>query len=552
MPLTNPWIKYVDRSYQQIKESVLLKMGTLVPEITDHTESNPYVKMLDIWSGISEMLGYYIDNGSREAHLLNARLYTSGIHIADAYDYRVHAYLPATGNVTFTLNTISVVDIIIPIDTLVETIDGIEYRTTTNIIILAGDLSGEVAVIQRELVANSVIGTSSGASAQGFTINDTVVDGSCVVTINSVVWQSKTTLGYSTNQDTHYVQSINKNKLPVLKFGDGNLGLIPPNGQTIEVSYYKTLGTGGNSGLGTLIVLPSPPTLPNGVTLSVSNNIEQMVNGRGFETLAELKYNIPKSNRTLDRAVTDQDHIDIAELAPGVAKAGHSYECATYIEIYIVPDGGGLANSTLLSTVQVWMDERKIFGRQISIKSAGEIHIQLEIDINTKPQYLNSQAVVNTKANLAYFLSFESQVIGGTVFIGDLYEVIENTLEVQNSTIIKMKPVPYARPLDATNQLLNWVVEILPSSVGNIKWKIKFISTDTFELHKNDGLYNVYSTNVLVNAGEVSFTILSDYTLTDEWEFYSYPYFGNSIQLQESSIPVSEITDIIINATGGL
>jgi len=56
--LTQSWVKYIDRSYQQIKQNTITNMQAKVPEITDHTEGNIFVKMISIWSGISEMLGY--------------------------------------------------------------------------------------------------------------------------------------------------------------------------------------------------------------------------------------------------------------------------------------------------------------------------------------------------------------------------------------------------------------------------------------------------------------------------------------------------------------
>lgn len=37
-------------------------MQTKVPEITDHTESNLFVKIISIWAALVELLHYYIDN----------------------------------------------------------------------------------------------------------------------------------------------------------------------------------------------------------------------------------------------------------------------------------------------------------------------------------------------------------------------------------------------------------------------------------------------------------------------------------------------------------
>ena len=127
MALDNKWIRYIDRTYQQIKDRVLTDMQVLVPEITDHTESNPYVNMLSIWAGIAEMLGYYIDNAAREAHLSQARLYWSGVKIANAYDYRIHSHLASSADLTFRLNKMAVSDIQIPANTEVQNEAGVRF-----------------------------------------------------------------------------------------------------------------------------------------------------------------------------------------------------------------------------------------------------------------------------------------------------------------------------------------------------------------------------------------------------------------------------------------
>lgn len=75
--LMNIWVSYLDRSYQQIKDRVLVKMASRVPEITDRTETNIFVRMISIWAGFVEQLNYYIDNWGRESFVSTARLYAN-------------------------------------------------------------------------------------------------------------------------------------------------------------------------------------------------------------------------------------------------------------------------------------------------------------------------------------------------------------------------------------------------------------------------------------------------------------------------------------------
>ena len=77
MALKNQWVGYISRSYLQIKNSVLQRLSEIVPEVTDHSESNILVIIIGIFSGIAEMLNYYIDNMARESFITTARRYSS-------------------------------------------------------------------------------------------------------------------------------------------------------------------------------------------------------------------------------------------------------------------------------------------------------------------------------------------------------------------------------------------------------------------------------------------------------------------------------------------
>jgi len=544
MKLNNNWVGYLDRSYLQIKNSVLSLLPTYTPEITDHTESNPLVRMLSVWAGIAEMLGYYIDNGAREAHLSTFRLFKSGVKIANSYDYRIKAYIPSSGMVTFYLDAVEASPVTIPKDTKLETEDGIVFYTQEQKIIQAGNINVEVPVAQYEKTPYYTVGTSDGSEQQVFILVDgNVVDNSVIVKINNVGWVIKNTFAFSVGTDKHFVQTADEDRNIIIKFGDDINGKIPTTGMPIEVSYKTSRGTEGNVGSETITKVLPPMSTP---TVSVTNN-DPSTGGFGVESVELIKRRIPKSIRTLDRAVSLQDFIDVTELHAGVAKAGIEFECSTAIQDYIVPLGGGVANPTLLAEVQEWIDNRKIFTLEVEVRPAGEVHLILNLDLVARNGYDLADVEQKVTDSLVDFLSFKNQNIMGNVYLSDLYEIIETTEGVSHSTIKIMKPVPYASRVPGTNTSLNAEINILKPSSSTDKWRIGMTSSNSFDLYRNNSVAGNYAVGDLITFTDIEITVLSgNYSVGMAWEFYSYPYFGN-LNVQGPSLPVSSPSDITIN-----
>lgn len=552
MALTNTWIGYVQRTYQQIKTQVLQNMAARVPEITDHTEGDIFVKMVGIWGGMVEMLGYYVDNAAREAHISSCRLYPSAVKLAKIVDYRVKSKIAATADLLFTIDAPAPSTITIPIGTEVTTDDGIRFFTTAVGTITIGNTTVTIPAEQAVVVTGAALGLSDGSIDQEILIPTPAVDNSATVLVNALAWTQKDTFGYSVTTSEHYVQTVNEDKESIVKFGDGINGLVPNAGDVLTANYKETEGDLGNVAEDTIINIVGSITLPVGVNEITCTNPSRAAGGSDVESLAQLKRRIPLATRTLMRAVTFQDYIDVTEIAAGVARAGVVFDCGKIVEVYIVPDGGGLASGSLISNTQAWMNERKMLTTRVTIKAAGEVRLELNIDVRVLPQHTNSVVSAAVIANLVAFVSYVEQVIGGTVQLSDIYQVVEGTTGVQYSQINIMTPVPYARPLYSTVAILNWSKIIQALSTTTVKWDIVMTSSTTFQLLKNNSFVGNFTVGVLVVQTEIQFTILAGtYAANDRWEFYTYPYFGTLV-LQEPSIPVSLAGDITINATGGL
>lgn len=552
MALKNPWIGYFDRTYEQIRNATLTLFQSQVPEITDHTETNPWVKGISIWSALMEMLGYYVDNAAREVYITQAKLYSSGVSIARQFDYRIKGPIPASVTLRFTSNVAASGDITIPQFTEVQTSLGVKFLTTETVQILTGQTFVDVIALQQYQVSGVTIGTSDGTADQEFELEAKIADQSISALVDVQPYTGQDTFAYSLATDFHFVAGINENQLMQIRFGDDINGVIPPSGDDIVLDYMITEGASGNIGANLITTINSVITVPGSEVISV-NNSTQATGGVDFEDLTKLRKRIPLTIRTKYRAVTEQDFIDLAETQQGVERAGVLFDCGVdnTVGIYIAPEGGGAASQTLIDNVTAFLDDRKIITTSILVQTVGEIFFDLNVTVIVLPGYSNLTVKTAVENALLDFFSVSTQDIGGGVKQGDIYEVVEGVTGVDNSVLNSFIAEPHARPLN-NSEPLDWDPDLKAGSASTAKWLIRMLTGGaTFELHKNDVFQGTFSVDTLVDLTEVSFTVNGTHTAGNDYEFYTYIYNAN-VDLLEPSIATTEISRLTVNVSGGV
>ncbi len=553
MILKNPgWAGYFDRTYDQIKANVLTKFQALVPEITDHTETNPWVKGISIWSALIEMLGYYVDTSAREYFLPVAREYASAVKIAKGYDYRVKGATPATVVLRFLSSIAATGNIVIPIGTRARATNGEIFTTTAAGTILTGNTFVDIAAKQWDAVLNVALGNSNGTADQFFVLEEDVADGSVSAKVDVITYTAQETFAFSLPASTHFIAGLDEETKMVVKFGDGVNGIIPPSGDAITASYYVTLGADGNVGAGKITTLLSSITVPGAEVITVSNALSA-TGGAPFEDLAKLQKRIPLSIRTKYRAVTKQDFIDLSELVGGVERAGVKFDCEVdpFVNVFIVPEGGGLASAGLITDVTNYLSERKIITTKIKVQSTGVVEIIITVNVTALPGFSNAAVKSDVEDAILELFEAQNQLIEGNAVIGDVYEVIEETQGVQYSIIALLLAVPYARNLTTPANVLDWDRAIQPDSVSTLKWLIRFLTVNQFEVFKGDDFQGTFLVDNPVVFDEINFTINGNHAAGDNYEFYTYGY-NASVFLAEPSIPATQIANLTVNVSGGV
>lgn len=552
----NNWFKYIDRSFEQIMDVALSKLGVSAPEITDHTVNNPYVRELSNLAGIAEMLGFYVDNWGRERLLNQARLFSSVVGMARLHDYQIRGYVPYSVDVVFTINQAHVADIVINPGTRLATPSGRIFTLVTQAKILAGQLVSSVASArQMDAVTVNGLAVSDGLPNQEIVVPYKAVHDSISVSVNGTPWMAVDTFAFSEPTDTHFRQNVNEDGDVVIQFGNANpFGAIPTAGHSISISFNETEGSTGVADAGSITtILSITPSLPVGITATVTNPIPA-TGGDDVESIESIRKNVPASIRTLRRAVTEDDFKDLAEQVGAVASAGVEFSCGKKANIYIAPVGGGIASTVLLNTVHNYLDIRKVAGVNLNVLSAGIAQLSIKVNVNIKPGYENSVVESELEASLLEFYSASNQDVGGTIVIGDAYEIIENHEAVRNSNITDWFIVPYARPETSGIPVLQWSIPnngITNSLTSTERWKIVFITSTTFHLIRNGTILGTYNVGSPVSVPGLTFTVAANgYSNGNTYNFVTYPYNSGEITLIEPNIPT--LTNYTINVTGGI
>lgn len=130
-----------------------------------------------------------------------------------------------------------------------------------------------------------------------------------------VTWQEVPDFYSSTESDRHYLLDRQTGKI---RFGDGQVGMIPPRGSNnIRLSFYR-VGGGEQGNLVSQSVNQLKTTVPY---IDRVVNLEAAAGGANQEKLEHLKERVPQKLRHRNRAVTLQDIEDLAyEASTDVAR----------------------------------------------------------------------------------------------------------------------------------------------------------------------------------------------------------------------------------------
>lgn len=560
MPLTQNWVSYLDRSYEQIKRSLLKRLGIQNPEITDHTENNVLIIIISMFSGVAEMLGLYIDRSARESFIGTAKKYDSVVRLSKLMDYQIKARNPSSVDLQFSLidnsnNPTTLANpYTIPANFIVRSKNSLDYLTFQDATIKAGISSIFVKAVQHQASNGVFIGMTSGSQSQRFQLADGYENNTMVLSVEGVEYTSYNSFGLMFPNTLGYVINIEEDSKAYLKFGDGTNGTIPQSGYAIYADFYTTEGELGNAAPNTIETIQSSiPTLPDGVRLIVTNP-DYASGGRPFETIEEIRERAPRALRVNNRTVTYQDYLDDPLLVPGIAASAVHYCCGKFIDVYIIPTGKGMATNFQIQQVQNYLDKRKMIGTFPAVQAAGITLIWLKGTIYGKPLIPKVKIQLQVAAALDAEYGYPKIKINRRISASDIIALIEGLSTVDRFELQQVRIKPYARAVEKTQNLLNLEFLALPKTIDKTIFRIIYNGTD-FELYKNAEFLQMLNIDDTYTEEAISFAIRDGtYTNGDTWEFTVMPSYPEIfpitlINITDFSAPIIQVDDFIDDQT---
>ena len=316
---------YTSRDYSSVKNTLVSRARTQLPEWSRGGSSDFAMMLVDLWSYIADIQNYYIDRAYTESFLSTATQAASVHALAKLVGYVPNQRVSASATV-YVYNS-SATSITIPADTMfvvpgTATTDPIYFTSTTDVVVADTTTSSSpasISVLEGRYVEETLTTNYLGGAGGVFVLSEQkVVPASIVLTVGTTTYTYTSRMAEVAADSPSFTTVTESADNTSLVLGNGVNGLVPPQGSTITVKYR--VGTGSLGNVVANKITSFDTDIANLVFPSVTKSTAG-VGGQNPETLASIKANAPLLRRTQDRAVTLEDYKSLTKGFPGVSKA---------------------------------------------------------------------------------------------------------------------------------------------------------------------------------------------------------------------------------------
>lgn len=561
-------LSYTKRDIDQIDTEIATYIQSFISTIKNTSTSNPGRIFLRTIAALLDKLFYSQDMKFRQSVLRTVKNLQSAQDIVELVRYYPPGVSSATVDLTYTTlagpagaGGISIAQYS---QTATETGVVKSFITLEAASIPEGSSSISVSAIQ----GTRVVGQTLKASADGdpgeevpFPVSKTPHD-YIEVSVNGSPYTTVEDFKDSQYNDLHVVLKTDAELLTTAVFGDGEYGIQLSPGDVITATYIQSLGASGNTPAEAISVVIGSLSS----TLSVTNP-EAAAGGSDGDEVEDIVRKAPKYASSFARAVLDSDFEAFAEAVSGVYKAYAEPGDGAGVNLWIMPVGGGVASSAILTAVETALESVTIYGSVVSVSSLLPANIRITMNV-----VLQSKKVQKTVArNLIYetisafkangdanpdgALYYTNLTIGRGFTFSDMSALIEaleddELVDYVDYSVFTRYPTPVEGSPAPTVEFQG---DIVPSSVADYdSWSIQAATTTTFDVFKN-GLKDSTGTVGVEHTTDdesITFTLgtsIDTFNLTDNWTFTTSAYRNNIRLSAYEFMQLAKDSDLEIN-----
>jgi hypothetical protein len=548
---------YTRRDLLSYHSDVSKYMQQYVTDVNDTSEMNSGRVYLTIHEGLMDNANFAVDQVFLEAQLKKARQRKNILQCSYMLDY--YPSPVSAASVDLTISMLSGVAPVggqsIPIYTRFQTTIApiIEFLSVEAVTIPEGESSITVQAVQGKYVSNEVLTSSaSGKPDQRYTLANAKTPHDLIeIWVDGTRWTKVDDFASSDEDDRHFILQFDEDDYTSVIFGDDENGDAPDNGSQILANYIYTEAEDGNA------VDNSIQKVVGSLASTVgSNNTYKASGGAASESNESIKLNAPANRRSYNRAVTRFDYVAEATAVAGVYKAFAIPGEGARTDIYILPEGGGIASSYLIDQVQTRLDSKALDGAIPAADTLQEAGIVIAVNVvtyenNIAKSTVKKKVIDETSANLEY-----TELTRGRAFtlsdLSGIYENIDNgeLIDYIDFTILTRVP----RIKKSNDSAPDFVGRVkITSAVGYDTYLVTAISTTQFYVSKNgtpQSTAGTVATEYTTDGGEITFTLgETGDTLTagNTWLFKTSKYRDNIVIDSDEVMKLEKSSDLIVN-----
>jgi hypothetical protein len=550
-------LSYTRRDLISYHEDVSRYIKAYITRITDTSEMNTGRLYLTVYESLTDNANYAIDQSFLEWRLDTARQRKNILRAAYDMQYDPSAVSPASVDLTWTMvsGTAPVGGQAIPVYSRVQTTSSptMEFFTTEAGIIPEGGASTSIPAIQGVRISGeSLAAAASGDPDQRYTLANARTPHDLVeVYVDGVLWERVLDFTDSGEESQHYILRFDEDDYTSVIFGDNEFGKAPGTGSVITATYVRTEADLGNAGTGAVARVVGALAS----TVSVTNPYRAS-GGATSETNTAIKRNAPAYNRSFERAVTKKDYTAHADAIPGVYKSFAVSSEGARSDIYLLPEGGGVASSYLIDLVQTELDSYKVEGTIPVVDTLQPTGIVISVNVITKTSNIKKSTVrlkikEATEDNLEY-----TQLIRGRGFttsdLAGIYENIDDGDLVDYVDFVVLTRVPRIQKSNVAAPDFVGRVKI-GSTAGYDDYLVTATTTTTFTVAKNSApqvTQGTVATEYTTSGSEITFTLGEagdTFTIGDTWRFKTSEYVDNIVIDNNEVMELEKSSDLTVS-----